>query len=162
MAKQPKNTSKDVATDQKPDKELKGNLQPDPEKTATNSQDEQAAQVPTANAESGSIASGDDQQGGGDGIGSGDSKNSELDIEDKDKGTGTQGDHPESRNDSDPETKEVKQYKNVAAKIFKENPLKGSVLYFTSDAIPFWDEGDAIKHTHKLADKTIKPILKDQ
>lgn len=51
------------------------------------------------------------------------------------------------------------QRSKIAVDIFKKHPSK-SVLYFTNDLIPFFDESDAIKHAASLKDKTVVTVNK--
>lgn len=48
----------------------------------------------------------------------------------------------------------------VAKEVFKYS-LK-TVLYFTSDDVPFYEESDALKHAASLYDKTVITVNKEQ
>jgi len=52
------------------------------------------------------------------------------------------------------------QRERIATEVFAKNHRK-SVLYFTSDMIPFFEKTDAIKHIKGLDDKTIVTVNKE-
>lgn len=52
------------------------------------------------------------------------------------------------------------QRSKIAVDIFKKHSSK-SVLYFTNDMIPFFDQSDAIKHAASLKDKTVVTVNKE-
>lgn len=55
--------------------------------------------------------------------------------------------------------KKTEQRERIATEVFAKNHRK-SVLYFTSDMIPFFEKTDAIKHIKGLDDKTIITVNK--
>lgn len=59
---------------------------------------------------------------------------------------------------SEPKAK-TEQRERIATEVFAKNHRK-SVLYFTSDMIPFFEKTDAIKHIKELDDKTIVTVNK--
>lgn len=59
---------------------------------------------------------------------------------------------------SEPKAK-TEQRERIAKDVFAKNHRK-SVLYFTSDMIPFFEKTDAIKHIKELDDKTIVTVNK--
>jgi hypothetical protein len=60
---------------------------------------------------------------------------------------------------SEPKEKTA-QRERIATEVFAKNHRK-SVLYFTSDMIPFFEKTDAIKHIKGLDDKTIVTVNKE-
>ena len=60
---------------------------------------------------------------------------------------------------SEPKAK-TEQRERIAKEVFAKNHRK-SVLYFTSDMIPFFEKTDAIKHIKGLDDKTIVTVSKE-
>lgn len=54
----------------------------------------------------------------------------------------------------------TEQRERIATEVFAKNHRK-SVLYFTSDMIPFFEKTDAIKHIKGLDDKTIVTVNKE-
>ena len=97
MAKQPKNTDNNVATDQNPIEEIAGTVQPETPSDQTDNTEMQAAQVPPASGKAGSVASDDSEQGSGDSTTASGGENPEMDTQAKNKGTGEQGGDTESR-----------------------------------------------------------------
>lgn len=96
MAKQSKNTDKDVATDQNLTHEVTGTIQPETKTDQPDSQEMQAPTVPTASDESGSVASGDGEQGNSDSASTSGGENSEMDTQTENEGTGEQGGNAEN------------------------------------------------------------------
>lgn len=159
MAKQPKNTDNNVATDQDPTKEVAGTIQPETPSDQTDSKEVQATQVSPAGGETGSVASGDGEQGSGDSTPTSGGENPEMDTQTENKGTGEQGGDAES--ELKEPTKADKDRARIAGEVFEKNPNKANVLYFAG-MIPFWSESDAERHAKSLADKTIVTITKQQ
>ena len=73
--------------------------------------------------------------------------------------TGTQGSGDDS-NKVKSEPKQGSERKRIAKSVFSQKSGL-SVIYFTSDLVPFGSESDALKHAAKLNDKTVTPITKE-
>lgn len=145
------------APDNKKDiEQVAGDPTPDKTTSQVDNQDGQETAIPPASDNDRQVASGDGSQGSGDSAKNGGEQSAIMDTETKDKGTGEQGADIASEVI---ETKSDQERARIAKDIFAKNS-KRTVLYFTSDMMPFFNENDAIKHTRDLSDKTIVPITK--
>lgn len=66
----------------------------------------------------------------------------------------------EGNNSNDSEMSKAEERKEIAEKLFEENPAKQSV-YFSSDMIPFFDKHDAHKYGDRLADTNVITINRE-
>jgi|GEM_PF-6758137 len=86
-------------------------------------------------------------------------KSSDVDNQLKAGATGAQGSGDDS-NKVKSEPKQGSERKRIAKSVFSQKSSL-SVIYFTSDLVPFSNESDALKHAAKLKDKTVTPITKE-
>jgi len=128
----------------------------------------QPVQDATGNADAAQTAEGEvesseeklpDQPESGNGKETDDKGNPEVDSEGQDETIGKEGDNVEIHVVDEPKQK-TESRKKIASEVFSKH-ANCKVLYFTSDLIPFFEEGDAYVHTRILKDQTVVTFNKE-